>query len=298
MEREPGGGKIIMDQLGWKAKIEKTKTLIHCWAEAFGKNNICVSYSGGKDSEVLLHIARKIYPDIKAVFSNTGLEYPHIIKHVHSHKNIIIVRPKIPFHIVIQKYGWPVISKKVARFVSDCQNASESNMNTVRLRLTGITSRGYNCKSGMLSKKWRFLIKAPFKISDSCCHYIKKQPLEKYYKKNNLRPMIGVMRSDSNRRDKILANGCNLYDLKNPISYPLADWNTEDIWSYIKYKNINYCSIYDKGEKRTGCVFCMFGINYDQERFIRLKHNSPKQYNYVINKLGANKVLDFLKIPY
>lgn len=39
-----------------------------------------VSFSGGKDSTVLLDIARKIYPEIPAVFSNTGLEYPEIRK--------------------------------------------------------------------------------------------------------------------------------------------------------------------------------------------------------------------------
>ena len=31
-------------------------------------------FSGGKDSTVLLHIARRIFPDIKAVFSDTGIQ--------------------------------------------------------------------------------------------------------------------------------------------------------------------------------------------------------------------------------
>jgi len=40
----------------------------------------------------------------------------------------------------------------------------------------------------------------------------------------------------------------------------------------------------------------MFGIMYDKDRFIRLKRNSPKQWDFVINKLNGKKVLDFIGI--
>ena len=62
-------------------KIQITQTRIIEWYIHFG-GNVCVSFSGGKDSTVLLHIARQIYPDIPAVFSNTGLEYPEIQRFV------------------------------------------------------------------------------------------------------------------------------------------------------------------------------------------------------------------------
>ena len=280
-------------------KLIETVGLINCWVEAWGENNVAVSFSGGIDSLVLLHIVRTYYPNIRGVFSNTGLEYPDIVNLVKATPNVDIVRPIMPFHKVINKYGWPVISKTVSRFVSDCQNATEKNKATVNLRLTGITRAGNVCKSKMLSKKWRHLISAPFKISDKCCHYLKKQPLENYYKTRNIRPMVGVMKEESIRRKQLITRfGCNMYNQKNPISYPLANWTTKDIWSYIHEHNLEYAKVYDKGEQRTGCVFCMFGIMFDKERFIRLKRNSPKQYDYVINKLGADKVLDYLEIPY
>lgn len=49
--------------------------------------NVFVSFSGGKDSTVLYWLARRIYPDIKAVFCNTGNEYPEIVKFVRDMKN-------------------------------------------------------------------------------------------------------------------------------------------------------------------------------------------------------------------
>lgn len=76
-----------------------------------------VSFSGGKDSTVLLDIARKIYPDIPAVFSNTGLEYPEIRQFATAHDNVEVVAPKVPFTEVISLYGYPLIGKEVAEAI-------------------------------------------------------------------------------------------------------------------------------------------------------------------------------------
>ena len=76
-----------------------------------------VSFSGGKDSTVLLHIARQIYPDIPAVFSNTGLEYPEIRRFAKAHDNVETVQPKVPYNEVISTYGYPLIGKEVAEAI-------------------------------------------------------------------------------------------------------------------------------------------------------------------------------------
>lgn len=68
-------------------KLEYTKELIRCWYEAWG-GQVAVSFSGGKDSTVLQHIVRSIYPDVKSLFSNTGLEYPEIVSFVKEFDNV------------------------------------------------------------------------------------------------------------------------------------------------------------------------------------------------------------------
>ncbi len=66
-----------LQALDLNRKIMITQTRIIEWYEHYN-GQVCVSFSGGKDSTVLLHIARKLYPNITAVFSKTGLEYPEI----------------------------------------------------------------------------------------------------------------------------------------------------------------------------------------------------------------------------
>ena len=58
-----------------------TKRRIQEWHDNFN-GNVYVSFSGGKDSTVLLHMAREIEPNIKAVFFNTGIEFPSVVKFV------------------------------------------------------------------------------------------------------------------------------------------------------------------------------------------------------------------------
>ena len=97
-------------------KIQITQTRIIEWYQHY-HGQVCVSFSGGKDSTVLLHIARQLYPNIPAVFSNTGLEYPEIQRFVKSFDLVDTVTPKMRFDQVISTYGYPLISKEVAEAI-------------------------------------------------------------------------------------------------------------------------------------------------------------------------------------
>lgn len=97
-------------------KIEMTKDRIEDWYMTY-HGNVFVSFSGGKDSTVLLHLVRSMYPDVPAVFSDTGLEYPELKAFVREHDNVTVVRPKMTFSEVITKYGYPLVSKEVAEAI-------------------------------------------------------------------------------------------------------------------------------------------------------------------------------------
>lgn len=106
-----------LQQLSLSAKYDWCCQKIIEWVEEYGLDHVYVSYSGGKDSQVLLYIARRLFPTIKGMFVDTGLEFPETRKHVKKMENIDWVKPKYTFREVIDKYGYPFISKEVSEAV-------------------------------------------------------------------------------------------------------------------------------------------------------------------------------------
>ena len=110
-------------------KIIMTRQRIREWVEHYGENGVYVSFSGGKDSTVLLDIVRKDYPNIPAVFVDTGLEYPEIREFVKGYDNVVWLKPKMNFRQVIEKYGYPFISKEVSECVYGARKYLTSILN-------------------------------------------------------------------------------------------------------------------------------------------------------------------------
>ena len=156
-----------------------------------------------------------------------------------------------------------------------------------------------------------FFVKAPFMISNRCCDVMKKSPMHQYQKRTGRNPMTAVMASESRlRAQKWLQHGCNGFDMKSPISMPMAFWTEQDVLLYIYQNHIPICSVYGDvikdtevegqldfedlgifdlgipvlkttGCDRTGCVFCGFGCHLEkpgQGRFERLKETHPGMY--------------------
>ena len=98
-----------------RAKVGMSMNRIIEWHDHFN-GDVCVSFSGGKDSTVLAHLVHDFYPDVPLVFANTGLEYPEIQGFARK-MGAEFVRPKMSFSEVISKYGYPIISKENAEAI-------------------------------------------------------------------------------------------------------------------------------------------------------------------------------------
>lgn len=313
---------LQMQSLPLEAKITASMRRIIDWHD-YWDGDVAVSFSGGKDSTVLLHLVRSIYPDVPAVFADTGLEYPEIRAFVKAIPNVVRVKPEMRFDKVIKEYGYPVISKDVAMYVAYATLGRQWAINGIHGKNSDGTESAF--KKSHYVKYGELLLDAPFNVSAECCAIMKERPLQKWQRKNKKHAYVGTMAAESaRRRFAWLKSGCNAYD-KGGTSKPLSFWTEQDVLHYIKKYSIPYCPIYGDivpadapdgqtvlpealdsvklkttGAYRTGCMFCMFGLHLEKEpnRFQRMKQTHPKQWDYCIHTLGLGEVLDYIGVKY
>jgi 3'-phosphoadenosine 5'-phosphosulfate sulfotransferase (PAPS reductase)/FAD synthetase len=236
--------------------------------EIYHKQGVYISFSGGKDSQVLcdmidrlhdgemdayLHFSdlyMKNYLKINSknkppkVFCDTGLEFPEIRKHVKSFNNVVWLKPKQLWTDVVLNIGFLIGSKKTSRMLQDIRNPKETNQKSRTLYLTGIKSDGTQSKSFKLAKLWKPLINAPFQVSGKCCDIFKKEPFKVYEKETKRKPISATTTDEGDmRRISYMQTGCNSFGDK-PMSRPLSIWLEKDIWNYHDLMNIKFADVY------------------------------------------------------
>lgn len=288
-----------------------------------------VSFSGGKDSTVLAWLCAQVCElfGCKLVlwFSDTGLEFPELREHVKTYAEwlktqfkieveVVIDVPKdrkgnrVIFKDVILNEGYPILSKNISRQIGDVQ----------RLGQDCWAARCFDGReTGMYDmRRWKYVLKAPFKVSNKCCDIMKKRPAHRFTKQSGLAPIIGTMACESKqRRTEWLHNGCNAFDKKNPSSQPMSFWTEQDVLECLVRYEIPYPSVYGEilrdekgvwyttGYSRTGCIFCGYGCHLEKEpnRFQMLKKTHPKIWEYCMKPvseggLGMREVLKYIGV--
>lgn len=304
----------VMQSWPLERKIQVTQAKIIEFCLQFD-NKTYISFSGGKDSTVLLDLARRIRPDMLAVFVDTGLEYPEIRQFVKSIPNVTWLKPDMNFRKVIETYGYPLISKEVSQKIYEYRQ-KPSGYTAARFEEGSEYNRKYNGRYSMA--KWKWLRDSDIPISHKCCQVMKKNPAKRFEKASGLHPIVATMASESQlRKTEWLKTGCNAFDAKRPMSKPMSFWTEQDVLQYIDRFGLAYAPVYGEivkdengryqttGCDRTGCVFCCFGCHNEHEpnRFQRLKQTHPQLWRYCMKPwneggLGLMKVLDFIGVEY
>lgn len=79
---------------------------------------------------------------------------------------------------------------------------------------------------------------------------------------------------------------------------PIIDWSNEEVWEYIKLRNLKYCSLYDEGFKRLGCMICPLASTPNRQREaqrypkILEAYKRANRRHFERNKLGSVKDAD------
>jgi 3'-phosphoadenosine 5'-phosphosulfate sulfotransferase (PAPS reductase)/FAD synthetase len=260
-----GGNKfyplVVKDDWDLYLKIAESLLIIALAKKKSELNNLemIVSNSGGVDSTVVSYLTRILYPNIKEVFFNTGIEHKGNIKYLKSikHANFEWRTPKKSMKQICYEDGFPIGSKENVRTITDLQML-DKRLKTNFKNLTGYTNFGLN---NTIGDGYKTMFKAPIHLFNiihlpltiSCCSTLKKKLNDK-----SEYPLIGYLKNESKLRDNTIKSKGFVINTK---AYPIAKWTKSDVWKLIMKYNISYAKSYDEMD-RTGCLNCLTRINF------------------------------------
>ena len=238
-----------------------------------------VSFSGGKDSTVLLSLIKQceeiltIPPNaIPAVFSNTGIEMQITIDFVkwvkdNYYPNVITIRPEKSFDWVVKNEGKPIKSKMKSKDLRQYHNGKRSD--SLLLLLYGQAKTGKYMNKHLIGDHDIHMLHDdfPIKPSHKCCDWMKKKPFEQYAKEFDMKGcMQGVRQGEGGARDsaaqtRLLHGGKLCTWIKGGViqKAPIIDWTEQDVEEYIKLYNVPLSKAYTEyGFHRTGCCACPY----------------------------------------
>lgn len=285
------------------------------WNETDGK--CYVSFSGGKDSTVLLALIKQCQElgtvgNIPAVFSNTGIELGVTVDFVkwvkeNWYPNVIIIRPEKCFDQVLKEQGKPIKSKLKAELLHRWHLGQRTPF------LVGSLIEG-QLPTGSMT--WRTKIgdmdmhmlheEFPIVASEKCCKYMKKDAFSRFEKENGIKGgLIGIRISEGGAREisakKRVKNGgkiCTFLQHGSLRKAPIIDWTEDDVEKFIHDYDVPLSDAYTKyGFVRTGCMACPFSrrLEHDLEY---LYFHEPNRYKAAMHWLKDVYIAQNVQLPF
>lgn len=189
-----------------------------------------LAFSGGKDSVCILELAKMAGVNFEAHYSVTSVDPPELVRFIKTF-------PEVSFDIPHDKDGkpitmWNLIAKnrmpptQIARFC--CRELKESSgIGTVTI--TGV--------------RWAESVNR--KLHQGVAVVQGKNKAE------------STIMNDDNDEARRTVENC--FRTRKTLVNPIVDWTDEDVWEFIRTRNLRYCKLYNDGYERLGCIGCPMG---------------------------------------
>lgn len=271
--------------------IDRIKTASEM-SEYYYHKPLIITYSGGKDSDVILHLAEKAEVPMLVQYSVTTVDAPQTTRHVNEvfkrleSKGIETYR-HIPTYKGEKTNMWKLMADKgmaptrVARY---CCSVLKETATPNRLICTGVRW----AESKNRQDRGVFEVVGSTKASKkkfTLAHTKKVFRESKNYGEGN----------EPNEYDcKLIENAKKNNDI---ICNPIIDWSDEMVWLYIHSENIPFNDLYKPpfNYKRVGCIGCPMANNKKElEDFPEIRKRYIKAFeNMMITR--QEKGLDNIK---
>ena len=239
--------KMQINQKTFEEKIQHSKDLIQEALTTYG-NRIAVACSWGKDSMVLLHLARSINPDVP-IFSVMTMHKP-------TETFEFIGRVVEQYHITPKIFMVGEIVPEVLR------------KNTIDVTL--LSPEDYKKQAEKIKEETGHEIYEA--DPDLCCRLLKVVPVRYAFLRLGLLAWFSGLRNSEGYTRRYVSEIEKISDQETKIN-PLLSWTEEEIWRYLKHNNIPvhpwYKKKYADGRRirSLGCKPCTVPIfDHESER--------------------------------
>ena len=212
------------------------------------KKPLMVTYSGGKDSQVLVALAERAGINFEVVNSHTTADAPETVYFIREQFKAMEERG-VKCSIVMPRYKdkpvsmWTLIPQKLmppTRLTRYCCDVLKENTGKNRFIATGV----------------RWAESARRKNSRGVMELMHKDPAKRI-----------VLMGDNDEKRQLFET-CNLKG-KMTVN-PIVDWSDNDVWDYTRSEHLPINPLYCEGQKRVGCIGCpMAGRGDRQREFVR-----------------------------
>lgn len=231
------------------------------------KEGYYLAFSGGKDSCVIKALADMAGVKYDAHYNITSVDPPELVRFVkEQHPDVSRDYPRDKDGKVITMWNLiPTKSLPPTRLVRYCCASLKESQGTGRFVVTGVR------KAESAKRSHR----GGIEVADT------QSGKHEIYDVDNM--------------DEQMMHTCQLK--RKRILNPIIDWTEEDVWEFIHEYDVPYCSLYDEGKKRLGCIACPMqggdGQLADLERYPKYRQNYLRAFDRMMKNAEANgKVYD------
>lgn len=219
------------------------------------ENGFWLGFSGGKDSQTLMHLTQLAGVCFKAYFSPTSVDPPQVIRFIReNYPEVTFTKLKTSIYKMMQKKKC-LPSRRIRWCCAEFkEKGGEGKVTLVGVRKAESVKRSKRKDIEVSGHKFSGNLEQFEQWSaEKRARKAKRMQFDQFSEhKEQMVTCVGG-------KDKIVVS-------------PILEWSDADVWEFLnKVVQVPHCSLYDEGRTRIGCIMCPMSttknIRADAKRF-------------------------------